>query len=84
MHTFHPTVFNTINCRIKSSRKHRGRSKCHSRVFYSILCAEIDRILLDRYKQQLQCVIAEYARRRLDQFYAIAGVGSHVLTTLSS
>ena len=66
---------------IKSSRKHRWRSKCHSRVFYSILRAEIDRILLDRHKQQLQCVIAEYARRRLDQFDAIAGVGSHVLTT---
>ena len=41
--------------------------------------AEIDRVLLDRHKQELQCVIVKCVRRRLDQLYAIAFVGSHVL-----
>ena len=41
--------------------------------------AEIDRVLLDRHKQELQRVVVECVRRRLDQLYAIAFVGSHVL-----
>ena len=41
--------------------------------------AEIDRVLLDRHKQELQHVVVECVRRRLDQLNTIAGVGSHVL-----
>ena len=41
--------------------------------------AEIDRVLLDRHKQELQRVVVNCVRRRLDQLNAIAGVGSHVL-----
>ena len=40
--------------------------------------AEI-RVPLDRYKQELQRVIVECVRRRIDQLNAIAGVGPHVL-----
>ena len=52
--------------------------KCHSHLFYGVLYAEIDRVLLDRHKQELQRVIVECVRCRLDQLNAIAGVGSHV------
>ena len=41
--------------------------------------AEIDGVLLDRHKQELQRVVVKCVRRRLDQLNAIAGVGSHVL-----
>ena len=41
--------------------------------------AEIDRVLLDRHKQELQRVVVKCVRRRLDQLNAIAVVGSHVL-----
>ena len=41
--------------------------------------AEVDRVPLDRYKQELQRFVVECVRRRLDQLNAIAGVGSHVL-----
>ena len=40
--------------------------------------AEIDRVLLDRHKQELQRVVVKCVRRRLNQLNAIAGVGSHV------
>ena len=53
--------------------------KCHSQIFYGIIYAEIDRVLLDRHKQELQRVVVECVRRRLDQLNAIAVVGSHVL-----
>ena len=41
--------------------------------------ADIDRVLLDRHKQELQRVVVECVRRRLDQLNTIAGAGSHVL-----
>ena len=41
--------------------------------------AEIDRVPLDRHKQELQRVVVKCVRRRLDQLNAIAGFGSHVL-----
>ena len=53
--------------------------KCHSHQLYGIMYAEIDRVLLDRHKQELQRVVVKCVRRRLDQLNAIAGVGSHVL-----
>ena len=64
--------------RINLSRKRQEHSKCHSRVFYCILYAQINRVLLDRHKQELQRVV-ECVRRRLNQLDAIAGVESHVL-----
>ena len=41
--------------------------------------AEINRVLLDRHIQELQLVVVDCIRRRLNQLNAIAGVGSHVL-----
>ena len=54
--------------------------KCHSPVFYGIMCAEIDGILLDRYKEEFQRVVIECVSCRLDQLDAIACVGSHILS----
>ena len=41
--------------------------------------AKIDRVLLNRHKQELQRVVVECVRRHLDQLNTIAGVGPHVL-----
>ena len=48
-------------------------------MFYCIMHADIDRVLLDRHKKKLQRVVVKCVCRRLDQLNAIAGVGSHVL-----
>ena len=48
-------------------------------MFYCIMHADIDRVLLDRHKKKLQRVVVKCVRRHLDQLNAIAGVGSHVL-----
>ena len=53
--------------------------KSHSHVFYGTIYAEIDRVLLDRHKQELQRVVVKCVCRRLNQLNAIAGIGSHVL-----
>ena len=53
--------------------------KCHSHVFYGTIYAEIDRVLLDRHKQELQHVVVKCVHCRLNQLNAIAGVRSHVL-----
>ena len=44
-----------------------------------MMYAEIDRILLDRHKQELQRVDVECVSRLLNQLNAIARVGSHIL-----
>ena len=77
VHTF--PIYNATNCSNYIIKKASFVFKCHSPVFYSMMYAEIDRILLDRYKEEFQWVVIKCVSCRLDQLDAIACVGSHIL-----
>ena len=59
-------IFNATNRGNYITKKASFAFKCHSRVFYSITHAEVDRVLLDRHKEEFQRVVVECISRCLD------------------